>query len=169
MVTWGVVLAVIGHFPYPTTPGTGLLLARDTGPTRANSFHIDAKSHEAPCRSDRLQFTSFLNSFALMLDPFGEVFELSLALQSESTTLSKAYMRVKRCITSLAQFKEGRSGKYTNTWSGGITFRWCNIGPTRCSLPFTASPDKVIRALLDEIDVVEPSKCPSSVVEPPWL
>ncbi len=31
MATWGVVLAVIGYSPEATTPGTGLLLARDTG------------------------------------------------------------------------------------------------------------------------------------------
>ena len=31
LVTWGVVLAVIGHSIEATTPGMGLLLARDTG------------------------------------------------------------------------------------------------------------------------------------------
>ena len=51
----------------------------------------------------------------LMLDAFGEVSELSLALQSESTTLSKAYKLVKRCIRALAQFTEGHSGEHTKT------------------------------------------------------
>ena len=31
LVTWGAVLAVIGHSPKATTPGMGLLLDRDTG------------------------------------------------------------------------------------------------------------------------------------------
>ncbi len=37
LVTWGVVLAVIGYSPEAITPGTGLLLARDTGFTSASS------------------------------------------------------------------------------------------------------------------------------------
>ena len=56
-----------------------------------------------------LTSSTFLKKLALMLDAFGEVCELSLALQSESTTLSKAYELVKRCIIALAQFKEGHS------------------------------------------------------------
>ena len=84
-----------------------------------------------------------------MLDAFGEVFELSLALQSESTTLTKAYELVKHCIRTLAQFKEGHIGKDTKAADVPLV-------PSRCSLPFTAS--LAIRELLDEIDVVDPSK-----------
>ena len=62
-----------------------------------------------------LTSSTFLNNLALMLNAFGEVSELSLALQSESTTLSKAYKLLKRCIRALAQFKEGHSGEHTNT------------------------------------------------------
>ena len=50
-----------------------------------------------------LTSSTFLKNLALMLDAFGEVSELSIALQSESTTLSKAYELVKRCIIALAQ------------------------------------------------------------------
>ena len=57
----------------------------------------------------------FLKNLALMLDTIGEVSELSLALQSESTTLSKAYELVNRCIRALAQFKDGHSEEHTKT------------------------------------------------------
>ena len=68
------------------------------------------------CRSDRPPlFTSFLKNLALMLDAFGEVPELYIALQSKSTTLSKAYTLVTCYIRTLAQFNEGHSGKPTKT------------------------------------------------------
>ena len=79
-----------------------------------------------------------------MLDAFGEVFELSLTLHSESTkvTLTQA------CDRILGQFKEGHSGKDTKAADVPLV-------QYRCSLPSTVS---LIRELLDEIDVVDPSK-----------
>ena len=41
LVTWGVVLAVIGYSPEATTPGTGLLLARDTGTVCCHEMDIE--------------------------------------------------------------------------------------------------------------------------------
>ena len=56
-----------------------------------------------------------------MLDAFGEVSELSLALQSESTTLSEAYELVKRCISALAQCKEGHGAhQYSRRKEGNL-------------------------------------------------
>ena len=94
---------------------------------------------------------------------------------------------MKRCISALAQFKEGHSGEYTKTAEES-----CAAGVHRVVVPtlilqsenreprqistqslinnldahFTASPD--IRESLDEIDDVDPSQWPLSV-ESPWL
>ena len=46
--------------------------------------------------------STFLKHLAALLDAFGDVSELSLALQSESTTLSKAIKLVKRCIRAFS-------------------------------------------------------------------
>ena len=69
----------------------------NAGPARVQSVPTlmqKATKRHVLCRSDRPQFTSFLKNLALMLDAFGEVHELSKALQSKSTTLSKAYTLV---------------------------------------------------------------------------
>ena len=71
-----------------------------------------------------LTCSTFLKNLALMVDAFCEIYDLSLALQSESTTLSKAYELVKRCISALAQFNEGH--RQRGTHSRGIMCCWCS-------------------------------------------
>ena len=48
VVTWGVVLAVIGYSPEATTPGTGLLLARDTGEPGPPAWQADVLTTAQP-------------------------------------------------------------------------------------------------------------------------
>uniref|UniRef100_UPI00358F1FC4 E3 SUMO-protein ligase KIAA1586-like n=1 Tax=Myxine glutinosa TaxID=7769 RepID=UPI00358F1FC4 len=53
-----------------------------------------------------LETDAFIHSLAVMLDAISEISELSLILQSESTTIVKAYQAVKRTIRALAQQKD---------------------------------------------------------------
>ena len=106
----------------------------------------------------RVQTVSILmqkatKKLALMLDLFGEVSELSLAIQSESTTLSKAYKLVKRCIRALAQFREGHSGEHTNTAEESCMCRWLSSWRGSYIIHVLQSEDREPRLILPGLDI----------------
>ena len=53
-----------------------------------------------------LETDAFIHALTVMLDAISEISELSLVLQSESTTIVKAYQALKRTIRALAQQKD---------------------------------------------------------------
>ena len=96
---------------------------------KARKRHVEATGHPSLAKhfADNITWPPFgdlhnvlksstlFKNLALMLDALGDVSEVFITLQSESTTLSKAYKLVKRSIRALAQFKEGHSGEHTKT------------------------------------------------------
>ena len=88
-----------------------------------------------------------------MLDAFSEVSELSLDLQSESTTLSQAYKLLRRCIRALIQFKEGHNGENTKTAEESCATGFHRqIVLTSYSKVKTIHHDRFYQSLIDNLD-----------------
>ena len=128
----------------------------------------------------------FVHSLAVLLDALEEVSNLSLTLQAESCSLSKAYRIIKRTIRALQQQKEGagpRFKEFEQALAAGA-FKGVSFKPKGTMLNrnaflqalvdnlsgrlFSDVSQNNLESLLADLDVLDSQKWPSCV-ESPWL
>lgn len=138
----------------------------------------------------QLESSQLVHNLAVMLDALEAVSDLSKALQSEKCDLGKAYKTVKRTIRILERQKSGEMGDYYQVYEEceesfkGVPLRSTRAVSINKSAFLQALIDNLnsrlysnvgqvdggvdFKDLLEEIDVLDNQRWPSSV-ESPWL